>query len=637
MGSSPTCVSSSSAPRAVLAFLVFRVHWPGPLWLLPAVIAFAALVLVHEPMRRRGQRAKRTIGFYENGLARLDDRWAGTGDEGLDFQDLNHPYAADLDLFGKGSLFERLCTARTRAGQETLARWLLEPADIKTLRDRHQAVIELRPRLDLREDLELLGSDVRSGIDPQALSDWGKAPRLLQSRALRVAAFVLAAVGISAVIGWAFFETGIQPMLAVFSAEAAFAIALSSRVRRVLEAVAERSHDLVLLGELLDRIECESCTSPLLVRLRQAIEADGRPASVQIRRLARWVHLLQTEKNQFFTPLAAVLMWRTQIAIVIDGWRGAEGPAIAGWLSAVGQFEALTALAAYAAENPGDPFPEIEPGDGRFEAEGLGHPLIPVSECVPNDVSLGGSVRALVVSGSNMSGKSTLLRSGRGLGAGPVWGPGPCPSVANLTPCPGRNAAYPGLTPGRQIAVLCRDHSGASGCRPVGRPAALTLSLRRALSRHELARPPHRCRIRLAWSARAGSDRIGHDARPGAGGDRHRPGFSGPQRPLRGSILKRPDALRLQDASGRRRALQRAGADACGGAGGLTAPPSVSAIPTYGPPLGPAGSVRAADLAALHELITAGEMWYHISYPEGTKQACQTVEVPCHARGDTIR
>ncbi len=395
----------------VLAFLVFRVHWPGPLWLLPAVLAFAVLVLVHEPVRRRGQRAKRTIGFYENGLARLDDRWAGTGDEGLDFQDPNHPYAADLDLFGKGSLFERLCTARTRAGQETLARWLLEPADIQALRDRHQAVIELRPRLDLREDIELLGSDVRSGIDPQALSDWGKAPRLLQSRALRVAAFLLAAVGISAVIGWAFFETGIQPMLAVFSAEAAFAIALSSRVRRVLGAVAERSHDLVLLGELLDRIECEPCTSPLLVRLRQAIEAEGQPASVQIRRLARWVHLLQTEKNQFFTPLAAVLLWRTQIAIVIDGWRGAEGPAIAGWLSAVGQFEALTALAAYAAENPGDPFPEIEPGDGRFEAEGLGHPLIPVSECVPNDVSLGGSVRALVVSGSNMSGKSTLLRA----------------------------------------------------------------------------------------------------------------------------------------------------------------------------------------------------------------------------------
>src|SRR5208337_4141727 len=89
----------------VLAFLVYRVHWPGPLWLLPSVLAFAALVLVHESMRRRGQRAKRTIGFYENALARLDDRWAGTGDEGLDFQDLNHPYAADLDLFGKGSLF----------------------------------------------------------------------------------------------------------------------------------------------------------------------------------------------------------------------------------------------------------------------------------------------------------------------------------------------------------------------------------------------------------------------------------------------------------------------------------------------------------------------------------------------------
>jgi hypothetical protein len=396
---------------AALAFFVFQTHWPHPLWLSPALVAFVALVLVHEPVRRRGQRAKRGIDFYESGLARLDDRWAGTGALGLDFQDLSHPYAADLDLFGKGSLFERLCTARTRTGQETLARWLLEPADIPTLHERHQAVIELRPRLDLREDLELLGSDVRSGIDPQALSDWGKAPRLLQSWALRVVGFALAALGISAVIGWAFFETGIQPMLSVFLAEAAFAISLSARVRRVLEAVAERSHDLVLLGELLNRIEREPCTSPLLIRLRHGLEADGRPASIQIQRLARWVHLLQTEKNQFFAPLAAVLLWRTQIAIVIDGWRGAEGPAIAGWLAAVGQFEALTALAAYAAENPNDPFPEIVPGDGHFEAEGLGHPLIAVSQCVPNEVSIGGSVRALVVSGSNMSGKSTLLRA----------------------------------------------------------------------------------------------------------------------------------------------------------------------------------------------------------------------------------
>jgi DNA mismatch repair ATPase MutS len=149
----------------------------------------------------------------------------------------------------------------------------------------------------------------------------------------------------------------------------------------------------------------------LLRRLRQALETQQTPASVQIRRLARLLHLLDTKKNQFFMPFAAVLLWTIHLAIAIDAWRASQGPAIGGWLKAVGEFEALCALAAYAAENPADPFPEIVPGAACFQAEALGHPLIAQAQCVRNDVRLGGTVRALVVSGSNMSGKSTLLRS----------------------------------------------------------------------------------------------------------------------------------------------------------------------------------------------------------------------------------
>jgi hypothetical protein len=395
----------------MLAFFVYRMHWPSALWLIVPLLAFVALVLVHEPLRRRSRRAGRAMDFYAKGLARMDNRWAATGVSGLNFLDLNHPYAADLDLFGAGSLFERLCTARTRAGEEALAGLLLAPAPPETLLERHEAMTELRPRLDLREDLELLGLDVRSGIDPEALAVWGKAPRVFPGSGLRIAAALLAVFGLAAVIGWAFFEFGTIPLLTVLAIEVAFGLWLAGRVRQVLAAVDERAHDLVLLGDLLDRLECEPARSAMLRRLRESLETQGRPASVQIRRLARLLHLLDTQKNQFFLPLAAILLWRTQLAMAIDAWRGSEGPAIAGWLRAVGEFEALCALAAYAAENPSDPFPEIVKGDARFEVEGLGHPLIPATECVRNDVSLGGPVRALVVSGSNMSGKSTLLRT----------------------------------------------------------------------------------------------------------------------------------------------------------------------------------------------------------------------------------
>ena len=327
----------------MLAFFVYRMRWPSALWLIVPLVVFVALVVVHEPLRRRSGRAGRAMDFYAKGLARMEDRWAGTGVSGLGFLDLNHPYAADLDLFGAGSLFERLCTARTRAGEDALASWLLAPALPETLTKRHEAITELRPRLDLREDLELLGSDVRSGIDPEALAAWGKAPRVFPGSGLRIAVAILALFGAAVVIGWACFEFGVIPLLVTLAIEIAFAFWLAERVRRVLAAVDERAHDLILLGDLLDRLEREPSQSALLRRLSVSLETHGRPASVQIRRLARLVQLLDARKNQFFFPVAAVLLWKTQLAMAVDAWRGAEGPAIAGWLRAVGEFEALCA------------------------------------------------------------------------------------------------------------------------------------------------------------------------------------------------------------------------------------------------------------------------------------------------------
>ncbi|WP_250846804.1 MutS-related protein [Aquisphaera insulae] len=393
---------------AVLSLWMKRV---SPFWLVPIGLVFLVLVLIHEPLRRRSRRMGRAVDFYDRGLDRMAGRWAGKGVAGLEFLDLDHPYAADLDLFGAGSLYERLCTARTRSGEETLAGWLLRPSPPDEIARRQAAIDELRPRLDLREDLELLGSDVRSGIDPERLAEWGRSPRLLESTPLRLLAAILAAAGAATLVGWLFLGTGIYLFLGVLGLEAAFAYGLTKRVRRVLATVDRRSHDLDLLGSMLDRLEKEPFQAERLRQLQRALETRGRPASVEIRRLARLVRLLENRKNQFLAPFTAVLLWGTQFAMAIDAWRGREGPSIADWLAAVGEFEALCSIAAYSAENPDDPWPEIVPGPARLEAKALGHPLLPPEACVRNDVALGGEVRALVVSGSNMSGKSTLLRS----------------------------------------------------------------------------------------------------------------------------------------------------------------------------------------------------------------------------------
>lgn len=399
------------AAALVLGFVIYQWGQVSALWLLVPALAFLALLLVHEPIRRRVLRSGRAIDFYKRGLARMEDRWAGSGTQGLNFLDLDHPYAADLDLFGEGSLFELLCAARTKAGEEALAAWLLAPTSPEFVADRQEAVRELRPRLDLREDLELLGVDVREGMDPAALIEWGREPRVFPGRLLRLVALALASLGGAALLGWAFFGTGLLPFLVILLVEGAFAWSLSKRVKQVLKAVNDRGRDLTLLAGLLERLEREPAASPLLRSLKRALETEGRPASAEIKRLANLLHLVDSRDNQFFAPFAAVMLWGTQLAMAIDAWRAAAGPAIEGWLKAVGDFEALGSLAAYAAENPVDVFPEIITDRTLYEVEGLGHPLIPRAHCVTNDVALGGEVLALVVSGSNMSGKSTLLRS----------------------------------------------------------------------------------------------------------------------------------------------------------------------------------------------------------------------------------
>jgi DNA mismatch repair ATPase MutS len=122
--------------------------------------------------------------------------------------------------------------------------------------------------------------------------------------------------------------------------------------------------------------------------------------------------LLNSRRNQLFAPFALLLMWGTQMAHAIESWRAIAGPAIARWLAVVGQFEALCALAAYGYENPDDPFPEIvASGAPCYDGEQLGHPLLPASRCVRNDLHLTNGLRLLIVSGSNMSGKSTFLRT----------------------------------------------------------------------------------------------------------------------------------------------------------------------------------------------------------------------------------
>jgi hypothetical protein len=393
----------------LLAWLVWGRQAASPLWLTLPVAAFACLVVAHERVLRARKAAQRSVTHYERAIARLDGQWSGHGETGERFLNPLHPYAEDLDLFGRGSLFELLCGARTRMGEEKLAGWLLAPSEPDVLRARHAAVDELRPLLDLREDLAVLGEDFRTGVHPEALAAWGGQPPLLQSRGARIIAFLIpclvAASGVLwAALGWR------DPFFAMLAMVAIFIARYRREVNRVVEAVEQPAHDLALLSQVLSRLERQQFTSARLVELRAALEVSGQPPSARIGHLNRLIEMLDSRDNPFMKAVGPLMLWTEQLAFAIEAWRRVSGPAVGRWLDAAGEIEALCSLAAYAYEHPAHVFPEFAAA-ACFDGDLLAHPLLDEAHVVPNSVRLGGDLRLLIVSGSNMSGKSTLLRT----------------------------------------------------------------------------------------------------------------------------------------------------------------------------------------------------------------------------------
>ena len=387
--------------------------WRGdvPVWgaLLPVVL-FLVLVRRHDRVIHALSAAVRSIAFYERGLARIEDRWAGQGEPGDRFRDDRHLYANDLDLFGPGSLFELLSIARTRAGEETLAAWLKHLAPRAEIKARQDAVTELTGALDLREALSLAGSDLQAAVNSDTLVGWAEGRALLRHRWLRGVAIALTSSAL-VTAAYAARTSDLRPFVLVVLAEAMFSIPLRRRVSQALHAAEGPARDLDVLAHVLACLEREGFTSPRLTSLQQTLHTGALPASRAIARLHRMVELHDWQHNQFFAPVAAAFLWGTHVAWAIEHWRRIHGVHVRTWLRTVGEFEALSSLSAYRYEHPADTWPEIVEGDARFEADTIAHPLIAATRAVPNDVRISGDTRLLVVSGSNMSGKSTLLRT----------------------------------------------------------------------------------------------------------------------------------------------------------------------------------------------------------------------------------
>lgn len=417
------------------AYWVFARELVSAWWLLAPTALFIWMGARLDRAVKDRAKLKRAVTFYERTLARLDGRWSGTGGEtGERFADDDHLYARDLDLFGEASLFELLSTARTSIGEETLATWLKSPASIDAVRVRQDAVRELAPRIDLREDLAVLGEHARTGVHAAALAEWGegraaedhgsKGPGV--QAAVPTLIWLIAGAGVLALIGlfaWAAAGVGafqLDPdvvsalrlyVVVMYGVCWAVILRYFATTSRVLHEVEEIAHDLDLLSGVLFRLESERFTSARLARLRAELDVEGATPSRQIARLHRLTDLADSRDNVFVRLFGPFVLWDVLLIHALERWRLKSGPALRRWLNAVGEIEALSSLGAYHDEHPDDVFPEFSDSAPIFDGEALGHPLLDPATNVRNDVALTGDLRVLVVSGSNMSGKSTLLRT----------------------------------------------------------------------------------------------------------------------------------------------------------------------------------------------------------------------------------
>ncbi|HEX5483231.1 MAG TPA: DNA mismatch repair protein MutS [Terriglobia bacterium] len=397
-----------AAVLVIVAALAFQAV--SILWILVPLFVLIFFVVLHQRVLKALRKISRAIGFYERGLARLDGSWAGGGESGERFLDESHPYARDLDLFGRGSLFELLSTARTRAGEETLASWLLHPASLDEIHARQAAITELKNRVSLREEMAVLGEDFRTGVQPEALAAWGEGKILLKPGFVQAAVSVLAVLWLLSLVAWGVWGI-VFAALIMTVVNLCVAYRFRERLEKFVPAIEEAAHDLALLSQVLARLEREKFASPRLGELHSALEVQGVVPSRSIARLDHLVERLESREHLLLRIIDPLVFWTLRITFSIESWHRTFGPAIRGWLQAVGEMEALLALAGYAYEHPADVFPKFTGEGPCFDAEEFAHPLLPESRAVRNNLKLDAGLQLVIISGPNMAGKSTLIRA----------------------------------------------------------------------------------------------------------------------------------------------------------------------------------------------------------------------------------
>ena len=393
------------------------------------LVIFIVLVVKHAHVRHQETWYRELAQVALEAGHRRRRRWEEFGDPTPE-PPPNHPYADDLDVFGHASLHVLLGTTCTRPGADLLTTWLLAPAPPETVQRRQNAVRELAPAIEFRDELQAMGR-LAGPVEPKQLRlllDWAESPGwLLPKRSLKWFAIALPILVI-ATAGLHIFTVVAYLWILPVAVAVGVTQRYKPRIHDDFTRTSSGESGLRRYHTLVARIADARFEDPLLAELRESLirsgeasadsqaSAESEAPARSLERLFRLVELSNLRYSDLIHyPWNLLTLWDIHVLVRLERWKERHGTALRSWMVALGRADALSALAGLAHAHPDWVFPEIADADPagqpHLTAKGLGHPLLAPESAVRNDVSLGPPDSLLLVTGSNMSGKSTLLRA----------------------------------------------------------------------------------------------------------------------------------------------------------------------------------------------------------------------------------
>jgi hypothetical protein len=376
---------------------------------LPFLLIFFCFVYRHRQVEIRLTKAQTMVKINEQYLDRIHGQWIEFADQGQEFARFDHPYSNDLDIFGPKSLFQWLSTVQTFLGRQQLYQHLAHPSkEIDAILIRQKAVKELAGRLDFCQGLECRGLITsEAGRDPGELIAYAQTSphigKFIKSirwlplcTAVSLALYFLQMISLQIPV----ILLMLQSLIVLFTYKSTGA---------PLRWVYSFQKSLQSYRSMLELIEQEPWEDPYLSSLHAELFEKNESAHKAMQQLERISGSIDMNRSMFYLIINIGLLWDIQCAVRLAAWKSRYGSRVGRWLEIVGTMEAFCSLAVVAHIHPDWTYPEIEDQGQRISAQGLGHPLLHPEKCVHNDIDI--ENYSCIVTGSNMSGKSTWLRS----------------------------------------------------------------------------------------------------------------------------------------------------------------------------------------------------------------------------------